>query len=47
MSASNLGKVERYIQNQTAHHKKISFEQEFISLLKKHKIDFDPKYVLG
>ena len=47
VSASNLGTVERYIQNQAAHHKKITFEQEFIALLKKHRIEFDPKYVFG
>ncbi len=47
VSASNLGTVERYIQNQAVHHKKITFEQEFIALLKKHRIAFDPKYVFG
>jgi REP element-mobilizing transposase RayT len=47
VSASNLAAVEKYIHNQAIHHKKITFEQEFISLLKKHGIDFDPKYVFG
>jgi hypothetical protein len=47
VSASNLGRVERYIQNQAVHHKKITFEQEFIALLKKHRIEFDPRYVFG
>ena len=47
VSASNLRTVERYIQNQAAHHKKITFEQEFIALLKKHGIEFDPRYVFG
>jgi putative transposase len=47
VSASSLGTVERYIQNQAVHHKKITFEQEFIALLKKHRIEFDPKYVFG
>ncbi len=47
VSASNLAAVERYIQNQAAHHRKISFEQEFIALLRKHRIEFDPKYVFG
>ena len=45
VSASNLAAVERYIQNQAAHHRKITFEQEFLALLRKHRIDFDPKYV--
>jgi hypothetical protein len=32
---------------QEAHHRKITFEDEFIALLKKHKIPYDPKYVFG
>jgi putative transposase len=47
VSSSNLGAVERYIANQAQHHRKMTFEQEFIALLKKHKIEFDPRYVLG
>jgi len=47
VSTSNLAAVERYIQNQAAHHRKITFEQEFLSLLRKHRIDFDPRYVFG
>jgi len=39
--------VIRYIQNQQAHHKKMDFKAEFIALLKKHGIQFDPKYVFG
>jgi REP element-mobilizing transposase RayT len=47
VSESNLAAVERYIHNQPKHHRKMTFEQEFIALLKKHRIDFDPKYVFG
>ena len=47
VSSSNISTVIKYIDNQEAHHRKISFEDEFISLLKKHKIPFDPKYVFG
>jgi len=39
--------VINYIDNQEAHHRKMPFEQEFIALLKKHGVQFDPKYVLG
>ena len=45
VSASNLAVVERYIQNQRKRHQKITFEQEFLALLKKHRIEFDPRYV--
>jgi putative transposase len=37
----------KYIHNQDGYHKKIAFEQEFLALLRKHGVDFDPKYVLG
>jgi hypothetical protein len=37
--------VIRYIDQQEAHHRKKSFEDEFVALLKKHSVDFDPRYV--
>ena len=45
VSSSNVAAVIKYIDTQEAHHHKISFEDEFISLLKKHGLAFDPKYV--
>src|SRR5262245_24231812 len=42
VSASNLGSVEEYIRNQEAHHRKMTYEEELIALLKKHNIKFDP-----
>lgn len=47
VSASNLGTVKNYIANQEKHHRKITFEDEFLALLKKHGIEYDPKYVFG
>jgi len=47
VSASNLTAVKKYIRNQDAHHKKITSEAKFLALLKKHGVEFDPKYVLG
>jgi putative transposase len=47
VSASNLDTVIRYIRTQEAHHKKMTFEQEFIALLKKHRVAYDPRYVFG
>jgi REP element-mobilizing transposase RayT len=46
VSASNIPAVKRYILNQAAHHRKMTFEQEFIAFLRKHNIQFDAKYVL-
>lgn len=47
VSSSNVNSVIRYIDNQERHHRKITFEDEFIALLKKHGIPYDPKYVFG
>ena len=45
VSASNVESVRKYILNQKEHHRKMSFKEEFIALLKKHGVDFDPRYV--
>jgi len=47
VSPSQLDKATAYIQGQREHHKKMTFEQEFLSLLKKAGIPYDPKYVFG
>src|SRR5215469_1404315 len=41
VSASNLDAVVRYIQRQEAHHRRMTFEQEFIALLEKHGVAYD------
>ena len=47
VSTSNIAAVTTYIKNQEDHHRKMSFEDEIIALLKKHRVDFDPAYVFG
>jgi putative transposase len=47
VSKSNRAAVQRYIQNQEKHHRRMTFEDEFIALLKKHGIDYDSRYVFG
>jgi putative transposase len=47
VSTSNKAIVMRYIGNQKRHHESVSFEQEFVTLLKKHGITYDPIYVFG
>ena len=42
---SNLAAVVKYIHSQKEHHRKMTFEDEYLALLKKHKIDFDPRFV--
>jgi putative transposase len=47
VSASNVNAVVRYIRTQETHHKKMSFDDEFVALLKKHGMEFDSRFVFG
>jgi putative transposase len=47
VSASSIPSVVRYIRNQATHHKKMSFQEEWFALLKKHGVAFDPEHALG
>jgi putative transposase len=47
VSASNAASVREYIAKQTEHHRKRSFEEEFVALLRKCGVDYDPKFVFG
>jgi putative transposase len=42
---SQLETIIRYIQNQEKHHRRRSFKDEYLSLLRKFDIAFDDKYV--
>ena len=46
VSVSNVSKVVRYIAKQEFHHRKLSFKDEYITFLRKHGVEFDPKYLL-
>ena len=45
VSESNRGAVIQYVQEQEQHHQRISFQEEFLALLKKHAVEFDERYV--
>ena len=45
VSESNLPAVVNYIHSQQEHHREMTFEDEYLALLKKHDIDFDPRFV--
>jgi putative transposase len=47
VSPSQALVVKRYIRNQAEHHRKRSFEEEFLLLLKKSRVSYDPKYLFG
>ncbi len=42
---SQLDKIYKYIMNQELHHKKRTFREEYLELLKKFEIKFDEKYL--
>ena len=45
VSASNLAKVKKYIEYQQEHHRRFDFQNELRSLLRKHHVEWDEKYV--
>ena len=47
VSTSNKQAVMEYIVEQPRHHAKRSFEQEFIAMLRKSGIDYDPRFIFG
>ena len=47
VSASQVPIVKKYIQNQEEHHRKRSFEEEFVTLLRHCGVEFDARYVFG
>ena len=47
VSSSQVPVVEKYIRSQEEHHRKRSFEEEFVALLRNCGIEYDERYVFG
>jgi REP element-mobilizing transposase RayT len=47
VSHSQRQTVAAYIANQAEHHKRRSYEQEFLAMLRKSGIEYDPRFVFG
>jgi REP element-mobilizing transposase RayT len=45
VSVSQCDTIIAYIKNQQEHHRKMTFQDEFLALLKKHRIEYDPTYL--
>ena len=45
VSQSNLDSVRSYVANQAGHHRKMSFKEELIELLKRHGVEYDERYL--
>jgi len=46
-SISHIDDTIAYINNQREHHRKTTFQEEYLAILKKHGIEYDEKYVWG
>lgn len=44
-SKLDINRVYNYIKNQEEHHKKMSFKEEYIDLLKRFNVEYDEKYI--
>jgi hypothetical protein len=47
-SGASIGRtdtVRRYIAGQQAHHRKLTFPEEFLALLKAHQIEYEERYL--
>lgn len=47
VSASQVEVVKNYIRHQAEHHARRNFDEEFVTMLHKSGVSFDPKHVLG
>jgi putative transposase len=47
VGVSQLDQLTTYIRDQHEHHKKMTFDEEFLELLKNAGVSYDPKYVFG
>ena len=45
VSVSQLDKIVAYIRAQPEHHRKMTFQEEFLMLLKKHKVQYDERHL--
>jgi REP element-mobilizing transposase RayT len=45
VSESNVAAVTKYIAGQEEHHKKHSFQEEYVAFLKRNHVEYDEKYI--
>jgi putative transposase len=42
---SRVDAIIEYIKSQAKHHRRMTFQEEFVALLKKHRIEYDERYL--
>lgn len=45
VSVDRINAVQSYVRNQEAHHKKKTFQEEYIEFLERHSIEYRPEYL--
>ncbi len=45
VSESRVESVMQYIRGQVEHHRKLTFQEEFVALLKQHRLEYDGRYL--
>ncbi|HUH26732.1 IS200/IS605 family transposase [Gelidibacter sp.] len=45
VNPAEIDVVIRYIENQSEHHKKKTFQEEYLAFLKKYKVEYDERYL--
>ncbi|HEY2839748.1 MAG TPA: transposase [Pirellulales bacterium] len=45
VSYSNIDQVTKYLANQERHHRRASFQEEYLELLRRHGLEWDEQYV--
>jgi REP element-mobilizing transposase RayT len=47
LGVSQVEQTKSYIEHQAEHHRKTTFQEEFLAFLKKHQMEYDERYVWG
>jgi len=47
VSKSNIPEAIKYIKNQREHHRKKTFQEEYLDLLRKHEIEYEERFLWG
>jgi len=45
VSVSQMERITQYIKSQEEHHRTMTFQEEFLALLKHHRIEYDERYL--
>ncbi len=47
VSESGVDAVRRYLASQEEHHRRVTFQEEYVAFLQRHNVEYDPKWVFN